>query len=296
MMGNHLWGWTSFSLTTPEGITLYQKTFWFYAGPASIGLILLALGVIFEVLIARSRATVHLRTAIASSGVAISMLAIVSWSQHLATTADGEFTILLGSFFGLLMVLPASFILLQLLRLTCLLKRPVTGSVLFAFSAVVCGLLAGIAGTALAIPALAIHLHNTYFTVAHLHLALAGSIGGAIFAGLFHFWPQWWQTSYSERMARASAFGMLGGIGLAFLPMALIGAQGLPRALYVYPVQFHILHTISSIGSFLLVGSFILALITLAGSLRLRGEAKLTTTPPSGEFTYGPIFPEATRR
>ncbi|MFZ1683040.1 MAG: cbb3-type cytochrome c oxidase subunit I [Candidatus Zixiibacteriota bacterium] len=296
VLGGHLWGWSSMSLLTPEGIALYQKSFWLFAGPATLGLILPAIGLLFEVVIAHTRAYIHRRTAVVASGIAILILALASWSQHLTATADGELSQLLGSFFGLLMILPANYLLLEFIRLLARLERPLSAAILFVISSIVCGLFAGVAGAALALPAMAIHLHNTYFTVAHLHLALAGVIGGAIFAGLFHFWPGWWQTSFSERMARTGALAMLTGLCLAFLPMALLGTQGLPRALYIYPTQFQILHTVSSIGTFVLAASLLLTLFTLMWSLVRRSKTKQNEIPSSGEFVYAPVSPETSGR
>jgi cytochrome c oxidase subunit 1 len=296
LLGGHLWGWSSLSLLTPEGIALYQKSFWLFAGPATLGLILPAIGLLFEVVIACTRLNVHRRTAVVASGIAILILAMASWSQHLTATADGEFSQLLGSFFGLLMILPASYLLLELVRLLARLERPLSAVMLFVVSSVVCGLFAGVAGAALALPAMAVHLHNTYFTVAHLHLALAGVLGGAIFAGLFHVWPDWWQTSLSGRLARISALAMLTGLCLAFLPMALLGAQGLPRALYIYPTQFQLLHTVSSIGTLVLAASLLLTLFTLLWSLARRSKTKQNEIPSSGEFVYAPVSPEPSGR
>ena len=139
---------------------------------------------------------------------------------------------------------------------------------------------------ALAIPAIAIHLHNTYFTVAHLHVALVGVIGGAVFGGLFHFWPQWWQCILPAKSVRISAYTMLVGICLTFLPMVALGTLGLPRSLYEYPDNYRVLHAISSVGSFLLVASLLHAIAILALSARRRIPAIEGPQPIGGEFTY----------
>lgn len=137
----------------------------------------------------------------------------------------------------------------------------------------------------MAFPALAMHLHNTYFTVAHLHLALVGVIGGAICGGLFHFWSQWWNCRLSDRSVRLTAGCMLIGVCLSFLPMIALGAYGLPRSLYVYPDGYRLLHAISSVGSLLLVASLLHAAFTLLLSIRRKAEPN-DATEIGGEFTY----------
>lgn len=291
VFGGPMWGWTYFSLTDPTGIARYQQAFWLYAGPAIVSLVLPAVGIIFEVLIARTRSVVQSRTAVVSSGIGLAILGVVSWSQHLVATPDGEFAVLLGCVFGLLMIFPASMILLQWIRCLARLRRPFKSPDIFVLMSIACSLLAGVAGAALAFPALAIHLHNTYFAVSHLHLALIGSIGAAVFAGLFHFWPQWWRATYSERTAKCAAIGILSGVCLAFLPMIALGAQGLPRSLYVYPEQYRLLHIVSSAGSFVLTGSLALAALTLLWGAA-RGKATLSQSDVSGgEFAYTHLSP-----
>ncbi len=288
LLGSYTWDWSWSNLATPEGIAHYQQAFWLYAGPASVGMILPAIGIIFEVLIANSRSLTNSRTAIVGSGIGILMLSLVSWSQHLVAAPDGELPVLVGTLFGLLMAIPASFILLVWIRQLALLNRPVPAATLFAVCGIISGLLTGAVGFALAIPALAVYLHNTYFTVAHLHLAMVGTLGSAIFAGVFHFWPSWCATSYSSFTARLSAIGMFVGIGLAFLPMAILGAEGLPRALYVYPPAFRLLHTLSTVGTFILVSSILAAVVCLAWGLRRHAASALALPSRVGEFQYMP--------
>lgn len=285
VLGGHLWGWNYFALTDPDGIARYQVAFWLYAGPATVSLVLYAIGIGFEVLVARTGSNVSSRTALFVSGVGLLVLAIASWPQHLTASSEGELYTIIGSFFGLLMTVCAAYILFQMFRLLVRVARPYTGVDLFLISSLVCGLLSGAAGAALAFPALAMHLHNTYFTVAHLHLALAGVIGGAICGGLFHFWPQWWNCTLSDRSVRLTASCMLVGICLSFLPMIALGAYGLPRSLYVYPDGYRLLHAISSFGSLLLVASMLHAAFTLLLGIRRKAES-LNTAETGGEFSY----------
>jgi cytochrome c oxidase subunit 1 len=145
----------------------------------------------------------------------------------------------------------------------------------------------GLAGASLAIPAVGIQLHNTYFSIAHLHIALAGAICGAILAGLFHFWPRWWQSTLSDRLGKLSGIGMLAGICLAFLPWTILGANGLPSSLHVYPAEYQFLHSISTGGSILLVLSLATACaILFSSAVRRRVAASAAVDDSGGEFSY----------
>ena len=285
MFGGQVWGWTFFSLTDADGIMRYQQAFWLYAGPATLSLILPAIGVTFEILAARTGRPIESRTTLIGAGLALTLLGVASWSQHLAGAADKELLISIGSMLGLLMVPPAALILLHWVRSIAQLRPPFTAPDAFVLVVTLCFAMTGLAGATLAIPAVGIHLHNTYFTVAHLHLAFVGSILGAILAGFFHFWPQWWRSSYSRRLGKLSAIGMLAGICLTFLPMTILGAHGLPQSLHVYPEEYQLLHTVSSIGSLLLVISLITTVAVLIWSAVRRPDS-MAPLENNGEFSY----------
>lgn len=287
LLGGQLWGWSYFSLSDPAGIARYQQMSWLYAGPATLGLILPAIGILFEILAARTSAFVRSRTVLVGSGLALTLLGIGSWSQHLVGAADKELMVSIGSMLGLMMIPPAALILYHWSRAIARLRFPFSTPDIFVLVVTVLFVMTGLAGASLAIPAVGIQLHNTYFSIAHLHIALAGAICGAILAGLFHFWPRWWQSTFSDRLGKLSGIGMLAGICLAFLPWTILGANGLPSSLHVYPEEYQILHAISSGGSILLVLSLLTALVILfASAIRRQGTVAESIDDSGGEFSY----------
>lgn len=296
LVGNHLWGWSIFTLGNPDSLAAYQKQFWLYAGPATAALILPALGLLFETLAARTKGVAAHRTLIVGSGFVLMLLGLLSWSQHLISTAGGELVTTLGAFFGILMIVPAAILVAQLARLALRAGGPSGAVDWFVLLSIVSSALAGLAGGALALPALSVYLHNTYFTAAHLHLAAVGTLGGAILAGLYHFWPHWWQARIPERIAKWSAVGMLVGVTATFLPMLALGAQGSPRSLYLYPEPFRMLHQVSTLGTVVLIAALMVAIFALFVSAVRRDTFVAEPDPPAGEFSYTAMTVRSSRQ
>jgi cytochrome c oxidase subunit 1 len=124
-------------------------------------------------------------------------------------------------------------------------------------------LLFGIGGlTGLFLGALStdVHLHDTYFIVAHFHYTMMGSVVIAFIGGLHHWWPKMFGRLYSERWSRIAAVLIFVGFNITFFTQFVMGSRGMPRRYFNYPEEFTTLHVISTIGSYVLaVGLFITA-------------------------------------
>jgi cytochrome c oxidase subunit 1 len=151
---------------------------------------------------------------------------------------------------------------------------------------------AGMAGLALAFPALGSYLRGTYFTVGQLHLLGLGIVLTSFLAGLFHWYSTWWNRSLSTKLGPIVALTLVLGLILSFVPMLILGSQGLPKALRTYGSQFEALHLLSSIGSLLLAGSILFGIAVLIWNA-YRGEAigNAAELRDGGEFSYRNMSP-----
>src|SRR5438034_1230675 len=74
-----------------------------------------------------------------------------------------------------------------------------------------------------------VHLHDTYFIIAHFHYIM---VGGAVmgFMGAIHFWwPKMTGRMYPEWWGRFAAFTIFMGFNLTFFPQFVLGYLGMPR-------------------------------------------------------------------
>jgi cytochrome c oxidase subunit 1 len=123
-------------------------------------------------------------------------------------------------------------------------------------------------GLFLAAVGLDVHVHDTYFVVAHFHYIMVGGTVMAYMGGLHYWWPKMTGRMYPEAWARPSAFLIFFGFILTFLPQFLLGNAGMPRRYYAYPAQYQWLHVLSTGGAYLLAGALLLTLVNLAVAMK----------------------------
>ncbi len=243
----------------PESITRYQRLFWAYAGTATSAAALPALGITLHIGATHGRANVFLHRVVVFAGLAVGLLSLVSWGQHLLTAADSQKLAVTGSFFGLLASVPTGIILLSLLVMLFQARSRRAVPVLIAWLQIGLITLGSLAGLVLAAPATGAVHHNSYLATGHLHLLVVGGIVLSFFSGIFHWiqLPDGRATTVGRLAIGALALGVL----LTYVPMLVNGLGGSPKALFVYPDRYASMHTVSSIGTLILT----LALLTLIG-------------------------------
>ncbi len=131
--------------------------------------------------------------------------------QNLITAADQEKLAATGSPFAALTIVPLLLILLSCLSMMIAARKFLTVPLAFVLIQLVSMAIASLTTLALAIPALGVYLHNSYFTVAQLHLLLLGTVLTSFLAGLFHWLPTLTNRGYSRSLGYLAAAGMLLG-------------------------------------------------------------------------------------
>jgi cytochrome c oxidase subunit 1 len=125
----------------------------------------------------------------------------------------------------------------------------------------------GLTGVFLGVLSVDIHLHDTYFVVAHFHYVMVGGTIMAFVGGIYYWWPKMFGRMYSERWGAIAAWLVFLGFNLTFFVQFYMGSQGMPRRYYSYLEQFQTLHQVSTYGSYLLGIGFFMALFNLIHSL-----------------------------
>jgi cytochrome c oxidase subunit 1 len=113
-----------------------------------------------------------------------------------------------------------------------------------------------------------VHLHDTYFVVAHFHYVMMGSALIAMIGGLHHWWPKMTGKMYDEKLAIAACIIIFIGFNLTFFTQFMLGSQGMPRRYYDYQPEFQVYHVISTIGSYIMGIGFFTTAVCLVQSLR----------------------------
>ena len=128
-----------------------------------------------------------------------------------------------------------------------------------------------------------IHLHDTYFVIAHFHIVMGVSAFMGMFAGIYHWFPKMFGRFMNNTLGYIHFFITFAGAYLIFWPMHYEGIAGMPRRYYDYSAwetfrPFQGLNTfISIIVVFVFISQF-LFIINFFVSI-FRGK-KVTTQNP----------------
>ncbi|MEO1630717.1 MAG: cbb3-type cytochrome c oxidase subunit I, partial [Bacteroidota bacterium] len=140
---------------------------------------------------------------------------------------------------------------------------------LYAISFLFLFTIGGLTGIMVGALAVDIHLHDTYFVVAHFHYVMMGGTVIAMLGGLFYWWPKFTGKLYHEGMGVASAVLVFIGFNMTFFIQFVMGSQGMPRRYADYPdlPWLEPLHQFSTIGSYVLGLGLLLVLFNGIWSL-----------------------------
>lgn len=250
---------------------LFQHFFWFYSHPAVYIMILPGMGIISEVIATFSRKHIFGYKAVAFSSLAIALISFIVWGHHMFVTSQSPLANFLFSFLTMFVAIPTAIKVVNwvatLYRGSIQLKVPMLYALGFLFLFTI----GGLTGLFLASISVDVHLHDTYFVVAHFHYVMMGGTVMALMAGMHYWWPKFFGRMYPEKIARVAWGLVFVGFNVTFLPQFLLGKEGMPRRYADYLPQYEFLHKISTIGSWIIASGFIITLIYFIWSL-FKGE------------------------
>lgn len=215
---------------------LFQHLFWFLGHPEVYIILLPAMGMVSEILATNSRKPIFGYMAMIGSLFAITILAFLVWAHHMFVTGLNPF---LGSIFVLLTLLIAVPSAIKVFNwLTTLWRGNIrfTPGMLFAIGFVSLFISGGLTGIWLGNSALDIHLHDTYFVIAHFHIVMGVASMFGMFAGIYHWFPKMYGRYLNNNLGYIHFWLTMIGAYLIFWPMHYEGLAGMPRRYYDYSV------------------------------------------------------------
>ena len=138
---------------------------------------------------------------------------------------------------------------------------------LYSMSFLFCFTIGGLTGPPLATLSTNIHLHDTYFVVAHFHYVMMGGMVMAFIGGIHHWWPKMFGKMYNETWGMVGAVLVFIGFNMTFFIQFFLGTQGMPRRYATYVDEFTTMHQISTVGSLILALGMVVHLVVFIVSL-----------------------------
>ncbi len=252
---------------------LYQHLFWMYSHPAVYIMILPGMGVISEIIPVFARKSIFGYKAIVVSSMAIAIAGSLVWAHHMYTSGMSDTAVFVFSLLTFVVAIPSAIKVFSwvatLYKGSIEMSPPLFLALCFIYLFSVgglTGLVVGAAGTD-------IHVHDTHFVVSHFHFTMFGGTGFAFFAALHYWWPKMFGRMYNFKRAYIASILVTGGFIFHYVPMFILGMQGMPRRYYDYLPQYATGNFLAGFGAlFMIIGIFMM-MANLMVSLRQERNA-----------------------
>jgi len=211
---------------------LWQHLFWFLGHPEVYVLILPAMGIVCEIIANNTRKPIWGYKSLVYSVLVIGFMSFIVWAHHMYLTGMGT---KISTFFQtttMIISIPSVIIL------TCLFLSLWGGSIrfntpmLFALAFLPMFGIGGLTGLPLGFNFSDLHLHDTYYVIAHFHYVVApGTIFG-LFAGIYYWFPKMTGRFMNEFWGKVHFITSFIFMNLIFQPMFAQGMAGMLRRMY----------------------------------------------------------------
>jgi cytochrome c oxidase subunit I len=286
---------------------LHQHLFWFYSHPAVYIMILPAMGMVSDILPVFARKPIFGYRPMIYAMAAIAFLGFIVWAHHMFQSGMNP---TLGTTFAIstmFIAVPSAIKTFNWLGTLWGGNIRFTVPMLNAIAFVSMFVIGGLSGIFMASTAVDVHIHDTYFIVAHIHYVLFGGSIFGIFAAIYFWYPKMFGRMMSHRLGMIHFVLSFIFFNLTFFAMHILGVGGFPRRIaefehYQTFAHFLPMNQFISYSAFALGISQVPFIINFIGSWIWGKPAPAnpweattlewndtTSPPPHGNFTTLPV-------
>ncbi len=282
---------------------LFQHFFWFYSHPAVYIMILPAMAVMSELITTFAKKHIFGYEFIAYSSIGLALLSFLVWGHHMFVSGQSSLANMVFSALTFSVAIPSAIKVFNWVATLYKADIRLDSPMLYALMFILLFSIGGLTGIFLGTLNVDVHLHDTYFVVAHFHYVMMGSALIAFFGALHYWWPKMSGKMYAEKPAQIMAVIVFFAFNMTFIPQFIMGSRGMPRRYFDYDPRFELMHQLSSIGAFIMGITLFCVIMNLVISLKNGKKAprnpwggttlewQTSSPPPLYNFPIGQPIP-----
>jgi cytochrome c oxidase subunit I len=295
---------TSFFLPAGGGSSyLFENLFWFFGHPEVYILALPGFGIVLELLPVFTRKPLWGYRLGVSGMLGVTLLSFFVWQHHLFVSGINAD---LRPFYMLsteIISIPTGFIFLCVMGTLWKARTSFSVPMLFCLAWAFNFLIGGLSGVFLSDTPSDTTTHGSFFVMAHFHYTIMGGLIFTFFAAIYYWVPKMTGLRFNERLAKIHFWSMFVAFNSTFLPLLVLGFEGMPRRVSFYEPKFQTLNVWVSISAFVLGLSMLVFLFNTVYSMifaRVKAESnpwrskslewQVPTPVPVNNFEQIPIF------
>jgi cytochrome o ubiquinol oxidase subunit 1 len=273
-----------FHFFTNEGggnVMMFMNLIWAWGHPEVYILILPAFGVFSEVVSTFSAKPLFGYRSMVMATMAIFVLAFTVWLHHFFTMGAGGDVNAIFGILSMIIAVPTGVKIFNWMFTMFGGRVTYSTPMLWAVAFMVTFVLGGMTGVLLAVPPADFVLHNSLFLVAHFHNVIIGGVLFGAFAGYNYWFPKAFGFRLHEGWGRAAFWCWVVGFYVAFMPLYVLGLEGMTRRMQHYDVpEWHPWLLVAAAGAVIILCGILCQVTQLLVSIRGRDALRDVTGDP----------------
>ena len=213
---------------------LWSHLFWYFGHPEVYVVIVPAFGVISEVIATSARRSIFGYKSMVYAMAGIGLVSFIVYGHHMFTSGMSPTLRFVTMLTTMLVAVPTGIKIFNWLKTMhggSLVYRTHT---LWTLGFLVTFTLGGISGMFFPSMGMDVHLHETYFVVAHFHYVLVGGTVFGFYAAIYYWYPKMTGRMLDERLGVLHFLTGFISYNALFWPMHRLGVVGMIRRTHTY--------------------------------------------------------------
>ena len=276
-------GFHFFTNEAGGNVMMFMNLIWAWGHPEVYILILPAFGVFSEVVSTFSGKPLFGYRSMVLATMVICVLAFSVWLHHFFTMGAGGDVNAIFGIASMVIAVPTGVKVFNWLFTMFGGRIRFAPPMLWAIGFMITFVVGGMTGVLLAVPPADFVLHNSVFLVAHFHNVIIGGVLFGSFAGYNYWFPKAFGFRLHDRLGRWAFWLWISGFYVAFMPLYVLGLQGMTRRMQHYDVAaWRPWLLLAGVGALLILAGILTQVLQLVVSIRQRDTLRDLTGDPWG--------------